>query len=44
MCGQDIFLAIFDKEKQKILEYRSDFKFNTDIVSGLLSKEIIVQF
>ena len=28
MCGADIFLCIFDREKQKILEFRSENDFD----------------
>jgi len=24
LCGQDIFMVMFDKEKQKVLQFRSD--------------------
>ena len=27
MCGQDIFMIIFDKNKQKLVEYRSTKDF-----------------
>ena len=44
MCGQDIFLIIFDKSKQKIVEYRNDHKFQIKIVNALLQEDIAIQF
>jgi len=42
MCGQDIFLIIFDKNKQKIVEYRNDHKFQIKIVNALLQEDIAI--
>ena len=36
MCGQDIFMIIFDKNKQKLVEYRSTKDFAINIVNSLL--------
>ena len=44
MCGQDIFMVIFDKEKQKLVEYRSDPNFRIDIVNGLINPDIAKHF
>ena len=44
MCGQDIFLVIFDKEKQKLVEYRSDPNFGIEIVNGLMNPDIAKHF
>ena len=44
MCGQDIFMVIFDKSKQKIVEYRSEAKFGIQIVNALLHKEVSKHF
>ena len=33
MCGQDIFMIIFDKSKQKLVEYRSSNDFSIKIVN-----------
>ena len=37
MCGIDIFLAVFDKEKQKLLEFRSENEFDANMVKDLLT-------
>ena len=44
MCGQDIFMIIFDKNKQKLVEYRSGRDFNINIVNSLLQHDICLQF
>jgi len=36
MCQQDVFLVIFDRQKQKLLEYRSDPDMDLKLVSHLL--------
>jgi uncharacterized LabA/DUF88 family protein len=36
--GLDIFMVIFDKDKQKIFELNSDTDFDIQIVSHLLDK------
>ena len=40
LCGQDIFLIIFDKEKQKLIEFRSKTDFTATIVESLTQKDI----
>ena len=44
MCGQDIFLVIFDKDKQKLVEDRSDPKFRIQIVNALMHQDICKHF
>ena len=44
MCGQDIFMIIFDKNKQKLVEYRSTKDFAINIVNSLLQHDICLQF
>ena len=44
LCGQDIFLIIFDKEKQKLIEFRSSNEFSSKIVDSLTQKDIVFQF
>ena len=36
MCQQDVFLVIFDRQKQKLLEYRSDPDMDVKLVGHLL--------
>jgi hypothetical protein len=36
MCQQDVFLVIFDRQKQKLLEYRSDPDMDLKLVRHLL--------
>ena len=40
MCSQDIFVVIYDQEKQKLVEYRSDDSFDVDVVSSLLDRSL----
>ena len=35
LCGQDIFLVIFDKEKQKIVEFKSNSDFTSQKILAL---------
>ena len=44
MCGQEIFIMIFDKERQKIVEYRNHNDFDINIVSSLMIPDIRLQF
>ena len=37
-------MIVFDKEKQKLLEYRSSNNFDRNIVNGLFDPEIIPHF
>ena len=43
LCHHDIYLCIFEKEKQKIVEYRTDVEFNHQIISGLLHPDIVIE-
>ena len=43
LCHHDIYLVIFEKEKQKIVEYRTDVNFNSEIISGLLNPDILME-
>jgi len=43
LCHHDIYLCIFEREKQKIVEYRTDAEFNHEIISGLLHPEIVIE-
>ena len=38
MCGLDIFMMIFDKEKQKFVQLNSHDDFDIDVVSHMLDK------
>ena len=40
LCDLDIFLVVFDKSKQKLLEYRTEIDFSVDVVKGLLEPDI----
>ena len=42
LCGQDIYLVIFDKEKQKLVEFRSTEEFNPKIVSALTQEDVLL--
>ena len=44
MCGLDIFMVIFDKEKQKFIQLNSDQDFDSDVVSHMLDKVNRQQF
>lgn len=44
LCGLDIFMVIFDKEKQKMIEFRSRDDFTSKIVAQLTQKDISLQF
>jgi len=33
LCAQDIYLVVFDKEKQKLIEFNSSEEFTRSIVS-----------
>lgn len=44
MCSQDIFLVMFDKQKQRLLEYTSDPKMTIKVVSHLIKDDVKVQF
>ena len=35
LCDVNIFMTIFNKEKQAVFEYRSETKFDADVVQKL---------
>ena len=39
MCQQDVYLVIFDRQKQKLLEYRSDHDMDLQLVGHLLDNQ-----
>lgn len=44
LCDLDVFLVIFDKQKQKFFELNSSKQFSSQIVSSLLSEITRLQF
>ena len=44
LCAQDIYLVIFDKEKQKLIEFQSSPEFSNQVVSQLTMKDIALHF
>ena len=40
LCGQHIYLAIFDVEKQKLVQYTSELHFSTKVVSKLVEQKL----
>lgn len=44
LCGQDILLVMFDREKQKLYEYKSSEEFDARVVRKLLSPDTRMQF
>jgi hypothetical protein len=44
LCGQDILLVMFDREKQKLYEYKSSDEFDVKVARRLLSPETRMQF
>lgn len=44
LCGVDIFICIFDRERQKIFELNSEPEFDVQIVSHMLEKVNKEQF
>jgi hypothetical protein len=36
MCGVDIFIVFFDRERQKFTEFNSDLSFDSKVVEYLL--------
>ena len=38
LCDLDIFMVIFDKEKQKIFEFNSSKDFDSQLITYLLDK------
>ena len=43
MCGQHICITIFDKQRQKLVQYNSSFDFNPKVVSEILDPNILPQ-
>lgn len=41
LCNLDILIVMFDKEKQKLYEFRSDKKFDIKICNRMLEPDII---
>lgn len=37
-------MVVFDKQKQKLVEYRSNKDFNIEILSALVQQDIVFQF
>ena len=44
LCGQDIFMVIFDREKQRLVQYSSDASFDHQIINQLLDEQTRLQF
>lgn len=44
LCDQYIYLAIFDVEKQKLVEYNSSKQFSNRVVSKLTEKQNLKKF
>ena len=42
VCNQDISLTIFDRQRQKLVQYSSSYEFNPKIASELLYPENII--
>lgn len=42
MCNQDISLTMFDKDRQKLVQYSSSFDFSPKVATELLYPENIV--
>ena len=36
LCGQDVMLTIYDKEKKKLVQYQSDATFGPEKIKDLL--------
>ena len=41
LCGQDIMVIIFDKSKQKLVEYRSNDEFSIKVIDALMHPDIL---
>jgi hypothetical protein len=39
LCGQDIFMVIFDREKQRLVQYSSSSEFDHKIINQLLDEQ-----
>lgn len=44
LCGLDIFLVIFQKDTQKLVQFNSDQDFDHHVISHMLDKYNIQQF
>lgn len=44
LCGLDIFMVIFDRDKQKLVNFNSDPDFDHHVISHLLDKVNVQQF
>jgi len=44
LCGQDMMMVIFDKEKQKLYEYTSSAEFDAKVVHKLTNSHTRLQF
>ena len=44
MCGVDIFIVFFDRERQKFTEFNSDLSFDSKVVEYLLEDTNRLQF
>tara|TARA_B110000285_G_C14774711_1_gene445658 strand:+ start:171 stop:545 length:375 start_codon:yes stop_codon:yes gene_type:complete len=44
LCGQDIFMVIFDREKQRLVQYSSSSEFDHNIINQLLDEQTRLQF
>ena len=40
LCDQHIYLIIFDKERQKLVEYQSEKDFGSEVVSKLIAHDV----
>ena len=43
LCGQDMFIVLFDREKQKLYEYNSTNEFDCKVVAKLLTENVKAQ-
>lgn len=44
LCGQDMFIVLFDREKQKLYEFNSTEEFDCRVVTKLLNNDVKIQF
>tara|TARA_B110000285_G_C14973987_1_gene538010 strand:+ start:256 stop:552 length:297 start_codon:yes stop_codon:yes gene_type:complete len=44
MCGLDIFMVIFDREKQSLVEFSSEADFDQGVITHMLDKYNKQQF
>ena len=44
LCDLDIFMVIFDRDKQKLVNFNSDPDFDHHVISHLLDKVNVQQF